>query len=268
MANQAFLRKCMEQREKLQSLLSKNEENNGSKESQTEMTPLRDEVSATNEDFPSLQGSSHQTREEQHGPIIDDNNDDGWDTVRRKRKQDQAAAGQRESFDKNVPKPRTQTVVLRPVCKHNIEDFSTKELRTAIEKIGVNNVDEFTLHRHGKANTIAITSRNSSLFSKFLQITEIPNEQHGQLAVQPCKAMSSNEVRGVIYLNSPHDHPAALVNELRCNTHKIVSARALGIKQNTIIMTIEGKTVSRHVRYVFEVYKVSEYRPRPLVCYE
>lgn len=269
MANQAFLRKCMEQREKLQSLLLNNdEENNGFKESQTETTPLCDEVSAMNEeDFPTLESSSHQTREEQHRPITDDKNDDGWQTVRRKRKHNQAAAGQRESFDKNVPKPPTQTVVLRPVCKHNIEDFSTKELRTAIEKVGINNVDEFTLHRHEKANTIAITTRNSSLVSKFLQITEIPNEQHGPLAVQPYKAISSNEVRGVIYLNSPHDDPATLVNELTCNTHKIVAARALGIKQKTILVTFEGKTVPRHIRYVFEVYKVSEYRPRPLVCY-
>ncbi|KAG0438140.1 hypothetical protein HPB47_017136 [Ixodes persulcatus] len=49
-----------------------------------------------------------------------------------------------------------------------------------------------------------------------------------------------------------------LVNELRCNTHKIVAARALGIKQKTILVTFEGKTVPRHVRYVFEVYKVKK----------
>ncbi|KAG0441827.1 hypothetical protein HPB47_015835 [Ixodes persulcatus] len=49
-----------------------------------------------------------------------------------------------------------------------------------------------------------------------------------------------------------------LVNELSCNTHKIVAARALGIKQKTILVTFEGKTVPRHVRYVFEVYKVKK----------
>ncbi|KAG0428046.1 hypothetical protein HPB47_024958 [Ixodes persulcatus] len=49
-----------------------------------------------------------------------------------------------------------------------------------------------------------------------------------------------------------------LVNELRCNTHKIVAARALGITQKTILVTFEGKTVPRHVRYVFEVYKVKK----------
>ncbi|KAG0413461.1 hypothetical protein HPB47_009383 [Ixodes persulcatus] len=212
------------------------------------------------EDFSTLESSSHRTREEQRGPIIDDKNDGGWQTVRRKRKHNQAAAGQ-------LPKLPTKTVGLRPVCKHNVEDFSTKELRTAIEKIGVKNVDEFTLHRHGKLNSIAITTRNSSLVSKFLQITGIPNKQHGQLAMQPYRAISSNEVRGVIYLNSPHDDPATLVNELTCNTHKTISARALGIKQKTILVTFEGKTVPRHVRYVFEVYKVSQYRPRPLVCY-
>ncbi|KAG0424192.1 hypothetical protein HPB47_000066 [Ixodes persulcatus] len=49
---------------------------------------------------------------------------------------------------------------------------------------------------------------------------------------------------------------STLVNELKCNTHKIVAARALGIKQKTLLVTFEGKTVPRHVRYVFEVYKV------------
>ncbi|KAG0428179.1 hypothetical protein HPB47_024825 [Ixodes persulcatus] len=188
MANQAFLRQGMEQREKLQSLLSNNEENNGSKESRTEMTPPCDEVSIMyEEDFTILAGSSHQTREDQRGSITDDKNDDSWQTVRRKRKHNQAAAG--------------------------------------------------------PLNIIAITTINSLLVSKFLQIPEVPNED-SPLVVQPYKAISSNEELGVIYLNSPHDDPDTLVNVLRCNTHKIVAARALDIKQKTILVTFECKTTS------------------------
>ncbi|XP_040072526.1 uncharacterized protein LOC120850721 [Ixodes scapularis] len=149
----------------------------------------------------------------------------------------------------------------------NVEDFSTKEIRAAIGKTGVKNMSDFTVYRNEKANTIAITTRNSLLAEKFLQIREIPTERQGPREVQPYKALGSNKVRGVIYLHSPHDDPETLVNELICNTHKIVAARALGIKKRTILITFEGRTLPRHVRYAFEVYRVAEYRPRPLVCF-
>lgn len=196
-----------------------------------------------------------------------DSNEDGRQAVRGKRKYDLISTQQRESSDERTQKPLTQTVVLRPVCKMNVEDFSTKEIRAAIEKTGVKNMSDFTVHRHEKANTIAITTRNSLLAEKFLQIREIPTERQGPQEVQPYKALGSNEVRGVIYLHSPHEEPETLVNELNCNTHKIIAARALGIKKRTILITFEGRTLPRHVRYVFEVYRVAEYRPRPLVCF-
>lgn len=267
MANEEFLRQCMEQRDRLQLLLSNTERDTLFKETPTATITPSDEVSSMYEEFPTITSSLHQECKDQGGPVLGNKNDNGWDTVRRKRKRNEKAAEQRELSEGRVQKPPTQTVVLRPICKRNVEDFTTKELRTAIEKIGVNNVDDFTVHRHEKANTIAITTRNSSLVSKFLQIKEIPNEQHGPLAVQPYKAVSSNETRGVIYLNSAHDEPETLVEDLRCYTHRIVAARALGMKKKTILVTFEGKTLPRHVRYVFEVYRVSDYRPRPLVCF-
>ncbi|KAG0418237.1 hypothetical protein HPB47_004992 [Ixodes persulcatus] len=75
----------------------------------------------------------------------------------------------------------------------NVEDFSTKEIRAAIEKTGVKNMSDFTVHRHEKANTIAITTRNSLLAEKFLQIREIHTERQGPQEVQPYKALGSNE---------------------------------------------------------------------------
>ena len=57
------------------------------------------------------------------------------------------------------------------------------------------------------------------------------------------------------------------MGELKCNTHRIVAARALEVKKKTILITFEGKKLPRNVRYVFEVYKVAEYKPRPLVCF-
>ncbi|KAG0442510.1 hypothetical protein HPB47_015679 [Ixodes persulcatus] len=197
-----------------------------------------------------------------------DSNEVGRQAVRGgKRKYDLISTQQRESSDERTQRPLTQTVVLRPVCKMNVEDFSTKEIRAAIEKTGVKNMSDFTVHRHEKANTIASTTRYSLLAEKFLQIREIPTERQDPQEVQPYKALGSNEVRGVIYLHSPHDEPESLVNELNCNTHKIITARALGIKKRTILITFEGRTWPRHVRYVFEVYRVAEYRPRPLVCF-
>ncbi|CAN7938870.1 unnamed protein product, partial [Ixodes hexagonus] len=128
-------------------------------------------------------------------------------------------------------------------------------------------MDDFTVHRHGKTDNLAITTKNSLLASKFLEIKSIPNEKLGPQEVQPYKALSSNEIRGVIYLYSAHDEPETLVKELKCNTHRIVAARALGVKKKTILITFEGRTLPRHVRYVFEVLRVAEYRPRPLVCF-
>lgn len=278
MANQAFIQQCIDQRERLQPFLSALKCDDGSRENIDARSPPCSQVSAVYEDFPMLASSSprdlpmttyekNPKLDEQHSPVMMDSNEDGRQAVRGKRKYDLISTQQRESSDERTQKPLTQTVVLRPVCKMNVEDFSTKEIRAAIEKTGVKNMSDFTVHRHEKANTIAITTRNSLLAEKFLQIREIPTERQGPQEVQPYKALGSNEVRGVIYLHSPHEEPETLVNELNCNTHKIIAARALGIKKRTILITFEGRTLPRHVRYVFEVYRVAEYRPRPLVCF-
>lgn len=267
-ANQDFLRQCMEQRERLQVFLPNPELDDGSRDSTAAKSTHCGEISTSmDEDFPPLPSGLDCQHNEQRGPVIGRKNEGAWQTAGSKRKHSDIGEEQRESSEGRIQRPPMQTVVLRPVCKRKVEEFSTKELRAAIEKIGVKHVDEFTVHRHEKANTIAITTRNSFLASKFLQIKEIPNAQLGPQAVQPYKALGSNEVRGVIYLHSPHDEPETLVRELTCNTHKIVTARALGAKKKTILVSFEGRTLPRHVRYVFEVYRVAEYRPRPLVCF-
>ncbi|KAG0439794.1 hypothetical protein HPB47_016528 [Ixodes persulcatus] len=148
----------------------------------------------------------------------------------------------------------------------NVEDFLTEEIRAMIEKTGVKNMNEFTVHRHDKANTVTNKTKNSLLVENFQQIREISREQQGP-QVQPYEALGSNELRGVIYLHSPHDEPETLVSALNCNTRKIIVARALGIKKTTILLTFDGRTLPWRVRYVFEVYRVAEYRPRSLVCF-
>ncbi|KAG0425103.1 hypothetical protein HPB47_027709, partial [Ixodes persulcatus] len=54
---------------------------------------------------------------------------------------------------------------------------------------------------------------------------------------------------------------------LDCRTHKIVAARPIRQPGRTIFITFEGKEIPKHVRFQCEVLSVTEYRPRPIVCF-
>ncbi|KAG0438592.1 hypothetical protein HPB47_016950 [Ixodes persulcatus] len=89
-------------------------------------------------------------------------------------------------------------------------------------------------------------------------------------ALQPYKALAGNQCRGVVYLRGQNNEvtPEQLQEDIECRTHKLVAARPLGTKGNTILVTFEGRTRPQRVSYMHEVLPVREYRPRPLVCFK
>ncbi|KAG0422134.1 hypothetical protein HPB47_002027 [Ixodes persulcatus] len=104
---------------------------------------------------------------------------------------------------------------------------------------------------------------------KLLKVTEIHkgDEVH---PLQPYKALSGNQCRGIIYLKGEGNGVAleSLATDICSRTNTIVTAIPLGRKGNTILVTFEGRTLPREVSYMNKVLKVNEYRPRPLVCFQ
>lgn len=162
----------------------------------------------------------------------------------------------------------TQTVVLRSIGKKEVNSFTGKEIQEAVKKAGIQNLDGYAVHRNEKANTIAITTRDPLMLEKLLQVKEIRKGEDTH-ALQPYKALAGNQCRGVIYLLGQGNTvtPESLQADITCKGRKIASARPIGTKGNTVLVTFEGKILPKKVTYMCEVLNVREYRPRPLVCF-
>lgn len=81
--------------------------------------------------------------------------------------------------------------------------------------------------------------------------------------------MAGNECQGVLYLPGEGNEVTAesLQADIVCKSHKVVAARPMGPKGNTIHVTFEGRVLPKKVSYMSEVLNVREYRPSPLVCF-
>ncbi|CAN8004155.1 unnamed protein product, partial [Ixodes hexagonus] len=161
-----------------------------------------------------------------------------------------------------------KTIVFRPTRKQNVKEFANRHVAAAIEKAGVRNRNGYSVRIQEKTNTIAVSSRNGLLTEKLLQVTSIP-KGGANYEVKPYMAKASNQSRGVLYLrggDSLEETPESLMEVLECRTHKIVSARPLAKGGRVTLITFEGHTIPKKIRFLCEVLKVAPYKPRPIVC--
>lgn len=231
-------------------------------------------------EFPSLLEANQmleeqKTKQKDVGAAILDGNtdDDGHEGVasKRPRKRLLSAVGDpnttatAESRENHVP---TQTVVLKPICRENVKDFKTRDIKSAVEKAGITSPDDYKIQIQPKTNTIALTTRNAEITGKLLQVTEITRGETSY-ALRPYKAVGSNHVRGVIYLHGDNtdETPETLLADLECRTAKVVNARRMGKNSNAVVITFEGTQLPKKVMFCREVFDVKMYRPRPIVCY-
>lgn len=197
-----------------------------------------------------------------------ESNEGAWQGVKYPNKGHDIKMDQSQPSKPAKGKPPTQTIVLKPTCKQSVHTFKGRDIYSAIEKTGIRNKDGYSVHMNEKSNTIAITTKNPLITSKLLSIGQIEKGQKSY-EVTPYMAISSNEVRGVIYLhgNDVNETPESLMEGLDCHTHNIIAARPIGKTGKTILVTFEGKVIPKKVRFLCEVLSVAEYRPRPLVCF-
>ncbi|CAN8002853.1 unnamed protein product, partial [Ixodes pacificus] len=141
-----------------------------------------------------------------------------------------------------LAQPPTQTVVLRSVGKKEVSTYTGKEIKEAIERAGIQTTDQYTIRRNEKANAISIMTKDPLCLNKLLKVTEIRkgDEVH---PLQPYKALSGNQCRGIIYLKGEGNDvaPESLATDICSRTNTIVAARPLGRKGNTILVTFEGR---------------------------
>lgn len=195
------------------------------------------------------------------------------ESKRRRRKRHLASTEETESNtpaeeDARENKMSTQIIVLKPICKENVKDFKTRDIRKAIEKAGITTPEDYRIQIQPKANTIALTTRNEKITEKLLQVTEL-QKGGDSYALRPYKAMGSNQARGVIYLhgNNSDETPETLIPDLECRTAKVVYARLMGTNSNAVVITFEGTQLPKKVMFCREIFNVKPYRPRPIVCY-
>ena len=96
-------------------------------------------------------------------------------------------------------------------------------------------------------------------------------DQRGKsFEMKPYVATSSTQTKGVIYMRGYDDDetPESPMKYLACRTQEIVSARIIGQSGRTVLITFEGHSLPRCVRYACESFRVTSYRPRPLVCHK
>ncbi|CAN7981456.1 unnamed protein product [Ixodes pacificus] len=197
-------------------------------------------------------------------PMDEDKGNDGeWQPSRRRKHRSSDNAQNTTSH--TAP---TQTVVLKPTCKAEVYRFTGRDICAAIEKTCVRNKDGFSVHMSEKSNTISITTKNPLITSKLLSIGEIKKDDK-TCEVTPYMAMASNQVKGVIYLHGSDNKetPETFMQDLMCRTNKIVAARVIDRSGRTVLITFEGKSIPKYVRFLYESYPVSSYRPRPVVCF-
>ncbi|KAG0422879.1 hypothetical protein HPB47_001327 [Ixodes persulcatus] len=187
-------------------------------------------------------------------------------TTQRKRKRNPLTPEDAET-SKPIPQP-TQTVVLRSIRRKAVNAFTGQEIFDAVKQTGIQSNEQYTVRSNEKANAIAITTRDPLTLEKRLKVKEIRKgtEVH---QLQPYKAMAGNECRGVLYLPGEGNEVTteSLQADIVCKSHKVVAARPMGPKGNTILVTFEGRVLPKKASYMSEVLNVREYRPRPLVCF-
>lgn len=268
--DQAYVKECMQHKEEILLLLKQLKINPSTLVQGSCKAPTAQDMRGTppGESAESVTQETPASRDDTGGATIFDD-EEGWQLGRpHKRKQVERTAREQGSTigRRFIP---TRTVVLKPVCKQGVKTFSSRDIQAALEKAGIRNRDGFAVHLHEKANTIAITTKNQLLAQKFMQITEIQGS-NGICEMRPYQAMASNQVRGVIYLHGStvNETPESLMEGLECRTHRVIAARPMGRGGKTILVTFEGNTTPRHVRFLCESLRVAAYNPRPLVCYE
>lgn len=135
--------------------------------------------------------------------------------------------------------------------------YTGRDICATIEKTGVCNKDGFSVHMSEKFNTISITTKTSLITSKLLSIGEIKKDDK-TYEVTPYMARASNQVKGVIYLQGSDNKetPETLMRDLMCRTNKIVSARVIGRSGRTVLITFDGKSIPKYVRFLYESYPV------------
>lgn len=192
-------------------------------------------------------------------PMEQDNQDGTWQQYTRRRR--------RNRSDKSTSQTPTHTVVLKPVCREDVYNIASKNIRDAITKTGVSD-KECSVHTNDRSNTIAITTKNREAIDKLMTIGKIDLKGKA-LEMKPYVAASSSQIKGVIYLRGydNDETPDSLTKELECKTHQISSARIIGQSGRTVLITLEGRSLPNYVRYACEAFRVTSYRPRPLVCY-
>lgn len=202
---------------------------------------------------------------------VENMEDDGFQFQGSQKRQERQRANftyHQQKITQATQRTPRHTVVLKPTCKERVDNFTGRDIVGAMEKAGIQNKDDFSVHRNQKSNTIAITTKNPLLTNKLLNINQIVKGEQSY-EMKPYMAVSNDQIRGVIYL-SGHDvqeTPETLMESLDCRTHTIVAARPIGRSGRTILITFDGKSIPKHVRFLCEIFRVTDYRPRPLVCY-
>lgn len=158
------------------------------------------------------------------------------------------------------------TVILRPRTKTDLTTIPRRTLEEAFTKTLGTQSQEISVKLQKESNTISAQTSSEPTAKALLEITGIPVANEEEIPVQAYKTLQDNQIRGVIYEVDEGEDNTSLRDRLRCDTHDIVTARLLGRKGRTAMITFEGNRLPRFVRYALCITPVYPYRAKAVTC--
>ncbi|KAG0435901.1 hypothetical protein HPB47_018251 [Ixodes persulcatus] len=158
------------------------------------------------------------------------------------------------------------TVILRPRTKTDLTTIPRRTLEEAFTKTLGTQSQEISVKLQKESNTISAQTSSEPTAKALLEITGIPVANEEAIPVQAYKTLQDNQIRGVIYEVDEGEDNTSLRDRLRCDTHDIVTARLLGRKGRTAMITFEGNRLPRFVRYALCITPVYPYRAKAVTC--
>lgn len=189
--------------------------------------------------------------------------DEGWQRARLSKKRTPTRTDR-------VSRSR-QTLHLRPLTKLKVRKIPRHAIASVIGRTAPSAelAEMATLTFDDAANCAHIAVYDEGHAAKLTQIDHITFRQNGKLetieVVVELIPSTKNTIRGVIQID-PNDSNETIHSWIRCEQAEVIRVQKMG-KTDRAIVTFDSATLPRVVKYYMELVRVTEYRPKRLVCF-
>lgn len=204
--------------------------------------------------------------------------DNGMEEIEEDAATEEAEGWQRASLSKKRRPTRTDrvsrsrhTLHLRPLAKLKIRNIPRHAIASVIGRTAPSAelAEMAAVTFDDAANSAHIAVYDEGHATRLTQIDHLTFRQNGKLetieVVIELIPSFKNTIRGVIQID-PNDSNETIHSWIRCEQAEVLRVQKIG-KTDRAIVTFDSTTLPRVVKYYMELVRVSEYRPKRLVCF-